>query len=313
MDRLNLGAASNDPDLDCERAAQGLRSSLSDLLDGPADQPTPHDRLARIVRTIECDIIPRLVQAHRGTTQAVAASRAAASPPAAAPARADVAAFARLLLSEDEAPSHAVIDAHLARGEPLDDLCLNLLAPAARELGRLWDDDRCSFSDVTVGMGRLQRLMRMIGPLLGESVHLPPDCRRVLLVPAPGETHTFGVVIVAEFFRRAGWDVVSQSDGQADPLSLVRAEWFDVVGVSVGTHARLDWLRQSVAALRQASRNRAIAVMAGGPLFLHDNPGVTDLGVDAATADARIAPVLAAQLVDARAEAAPLRRASTAV
>ncbi|MDH5177200.1 MAG: cobalamin B12-binding domain-containing protein [Gammaproteobacteria bacterium] len=31
-----------------------------------------------------------------------------------------------------------------------------------------------------------------------------PRLRRALLIPMPGEQHTFGLMIVADFFRRAG-------------------------------------------------------------------------------------------------------------
>jgi methanogenic corrinoid protein MtbC1 len=311
---MELGWDAGDAVQACEPGPNAMPSSWSALLQDLAPQPTPRERVTRIVRTIESDIIPRLVDAHRRMSlraevqppAPVASVAATTAPP---PAAADVAAFTRALLADDEVPAMAAVEALSARGMPLQALCLTLFAPAARELGRLWDEDRCSFSDVTVGVGRLQRLLRGAAAPWDSGVALPAEGRRALLLPAPGEAHTFGVNVVAEFFRRDGWDVVSPHGDAADPVALVRGEWFDVIGLSVGTEARLDWLRHGVAALRQASRNRALAVMVGGPLFAQGGPELPGLGVDGVAFEASTAPALAAALVDTR---AGLRRAAGA-
>ena len=43
------------------------------------------------------------------------------------------------------------------RGVSVEALYVHLLAPAARHLGELWEDDRCHFADVTVGMAGCSR------------------------------------------------------------------------------------------------------------------------------------------------------------
>jgi len=166
----------------------------------------------------------------------------------------------------------------------------------------MWDEDECLFSDVTVGVGRLQRIMRNLSPAFGTEVDVPPDGRRALLLAAPGEQHTFGLSMVGEFFRRAGWDVVCEFDaGTEDPVGLVREEWFDVVGISAGVEARLDWLKSGIAAVRHASRNRAIGVMVGGPVFAADPTRASAVGADATARDGRQAPALAEKLLNERA------------
>lgn len=229
---------------------------------------TPRERLGRIVRAIEQDIIPRLVRAH---------SQPQAVPTVPVLPRvllADLQAFMPLVLGDDDADCQSIISRLLDRGVAVDEIYTGLLAPAARELGNLWSEDRCSFADVTVAMGRLQRLMRTLSPAFGRAVPHPQDGRRVLLAVAPGEQHTFGLSIVAEFFRRSGWEVVGDAESQTrDPVAMVRREWFDVVGLSVGIESRLDWVKSGIAALRSASRNRGLGVMVGGSVFL-SRPGL---------------------------------------
>jgi len=257
--------------------------------------PSPQERLARIVRTIENDIIPRLIRAHRHVVEPLPAAVPST------PSYAEVQAFVQLLLAADDAGWHVMIEGITSRGVQIDDIYIGLLGPAAAELGRCWDDDLCSFTDVTVGMGRLQRIMRSLSPAFGRDVEYPADGRRVLLLPGPGEQHTFGLSIVAEFFRRSGWDVVGDTDSRAaDPAALVRSEWFDVIGISVGLDTRLDWLKSGVAAVRNASRNRSIGILVGGPAFSAFPERAAEVGADGTAADGRQAPIVAEQLLGQR-------------
>jgi MerR family transcriptional regulator, light-induced transcriptional regulator len=257
--------------------------------------PTPHERLARIVRTIEAEIIPRLVRAHRppGAELLPAETLAAGSE--------HVDEFVQLVLAQDDAAWQTFLDGLVGRGMPVEEIYLGVMGPAARELGRMWEEDECSWTDVTVGVGRMQRSMRALSPAFGHEVAHPADGRRVLLLPAPGEQHTFGLSIVAEFFRRAGWEVVGDSEAKAaDPAALVRSEWFDVIGISVGYEARLDWLRSGIEAIRKASRNRAIGVMVGGPVLVADPSRAQAVGADATAIDGRQAPAVAEDLLERR-------------
>jgi methanogenic corrinoid protein MtbC1 len=116
------------------------------------------------------------------------------------------------------------------------------------------------------------------------------------------EQHIFGLSMVAEFFRRAAWDVLGGVAGVGiDAPTWVRRDWFDVVGFSIGTGQSLPWLRAAVNEVREQSRNRDLVVLVGGPLFAH-NPGwAEEVGADA-TADGRTAPQLAEAIVLRRAQ-----------
>ena len=145
---------------------------------------------------------------------------------------------------------------------------------------------------------RLQQLLHELGPAFRGEVEHREHGRRALLVPVPGEQHSFGLFMVAEFFRRAGWDVASGPPGSvAELVRLVRGEWFAVVGLSVSSDAKLDALASSIRAIRRASRNRAIGVLAGGPVFLEHPELVALVGADATATDGRQATVQARNLL----------------
>ena len=162
----------------------------------------------------------------------------------------------------------------------------------------MWNEDLCDFIQVTVGLLRLQQLMTTLGaPLLqgdGQSRRVP----RVLLVPAPGNQHSFGMAMVASFFQRAGWTGWSGAPASvAELLSRVRGEWFTVVGFSISDEKHLDALSRAVRAIRRASRNWDVGIMIGGPVFIVRPELAMMVGADATAVDGRQAVLHAQNLL----------------
>jgi methanogenic corrinoid protein MtbC1 len=240
--------------------------------------------MSKLVRTIEGEIIPRLMLAHR------TGNPETAPPPANAPGASgdDVAALARLVLKQDISGALAYVETLRKRGVPLDALYLDLLAPAARYLGELWEADLCDFTEVTFGLWRLQQLIRELSPAFQHEAEFREQDRRALLLPAPGEQHSFGLFMVAEFMRRAGWDVWAGPAVSMDELTtIVKSEPFAMVGLSVSCEQRLDGLASSIHAVRRASKNRGVHVMVGGQVFKERPELVALVGADATALDGR--------------------------
>ncbi len=239
-------------------------------------------------------VIPRLVAAHRATTThgfASAAESGVLTP-------ASVTEFARLILTNEVPTAAAYLSAMRARGAALETLYLDLLAPVARHLGELWKEDLCDFTQVTTGLWRLQQVLREFSAVFHDEAAAIDPSRQALLVPAPGEQHTFGLVMVAEFFRRGGWGVWSGApDSSADLYDMVRAEWFGVIGFSVACGSRLEALAACIRRVRRVSRNRSIGVMVGGPLFCEQPDLAARLGADASACDGRQAVIEANDLL----------------
>jgi methanogenic corrinoid protein MtbC1 len=247
--------------------------------------------LQTLVSTIEGEIVPRLMLARRGAVAVADDALDRAIHPT------DVDELVRLLVRHDAAVATAFVGALAARGTSLDVLCLALLAPAARKLGRMWEDDEVDFATVTVGLCHLHTVLRDIGRAR------PVEAGRgaqhtVLLVPVPGEQHTFGLLMVGEFFRRHGWSVATEyPQSTAAMLELVDANRYAVVGLTVGCREQLDGLSARIAQLRRASRNKSVGVMVGGRLFAAQPELAGRLGADATAGDARDAALQADRIV----------------
>jgi methanogenic corrinoid protein MtbC1 len=184
-------------------------------------------------------------------------------------------------------------------GAPVETLYLDLLAPTARCLGEMWCQDTCHFADVTMGLSKLHRLLNELGPTFRREGDAEIQGRHILLAPVPGEQHSFGLTMVAEFFRRASWDVSDQPGipANADLVQLVRAERFDIVGLSIASEIHLDGLVHGIRALRRASKQPSLGILVGGPLFVQYPELVARVGADATAIDAGQAPVQAEGLL----------------
>ena len=254
--------------------------------------PGAADRMARLIDTIETQIIPRLMLAHGDEAAAGAAGTAPR------PGADEVRELVRLALARDAAAAGDYVAALSERGTPVAQLYLELLAPAARHLGDLWVSDQCSFAEVTLGLCRLHQVLRDLSPAFRERTRHYANGHRALLLPAPGEQHMFGVVMVAEFFRRAGWDVRSGPAETPQALArIVRDEWFAVVGLSVSGDRMLPGLPGEITRVRETSCNRDVRVLVGGRVFT-EHPGLAaEVGADATARDAREATLQAESLL----------------
>ena len=245
--------------------------------------------VAVLAQAIQHEIIPRLMLAHRTPIECDVPPEVATVQVSAE----EVATFGQLILTRSEEQALACITRMRAAGAPIESIYLDLLAPAARYLGELWEDDLCDFTDVTIGLGRLQKMLRDLNTEVEATRNPTANGLSILLVPTPGEQHTFGLAMVAELFRKQGWEVVGGPYELADsPQVLTGHRAFDVVGFSLATSVNLNNLKKTIAEVRRASKNKGVCIMVGGPLFtLHPEYG-SDIGADLVAGDAQQAPSL---------------------
>ena len=256
-----------------------------------ADLPKTRKKLSAIVHT---EILPRLLAKHVG-------GAGVKGPAWSGPTQHEIARLAALVLDPDLQLSTDFVAVLRNRGLSAEDLFVNLLEPAARCLGTMWDNDECSFFDVIVGVGRLQQLLS----LFSRSFAVPAfsEKRRVCIVSIADERHSFGVEMVETFLRAGGWDVRSERGTTLQQIApLMRSEWFSVVGLTASSDGQLDSLAATIHQIRSHSRNPAVGVMVGGAPFTARPELAAKVGADATAVNAPAAVVLAQRLFDIGAE-----------
>ena len=252
--------------------------------------PDAADRQRRLAAVIAQEVIPRLMMIHH---EVLAPCPNEPRPPS----KREVHRLAKLVLGPDVQAATNYVLGMKQRGLTLDVLFVELLEPAARYLGKMWEEDRCDFLDVTLGVARLQELLAAFN----DTNKLPAfgDMRRVITATAPGEQHRFGLAMVEKFLRAAGWDVRSEAGSAPDAAaSAVQSEWFAIAGVTLSCESRLDALAAMIKTIREKSCNKSIAVMVGGPLFVKQPELAMQVGAAAAAVNAPAAVILAQKLFD---------------
>jgi methanogenic corrinoid protein MtbC1 len=256
------------------------------------------DSLSRVV---EGEIIPRLLVAHRLAPDTRACARAGgllAAGLSPGPRAADIDRVASDSIEGDAWSLLRHVEAYLSLGVPVETLLVELLAPAARRLGEWWEEDRCDFVDVTMGLWRLQEVMHEIAAGLPGAPSVAPGAQAALFAVMPRDTHVFGAVMAETCFRRAGWRTATELEGSAGQLEASVADsWFDLAGLTVSTEEGLAELPALIERLRRASRNPDLAIMVGGWLFVRSPGLVHAVGADATAADARDAVRVAERLL----------------
>jgi methanogenic corrinoid protein MtbC1 len=166
-------------------------------------------------------------------------------------------------------------------------LMTSLLQPAARLLGEWWEQDRCSFADVTIGMGRLRVVMGQLSAH-GAPAETAGGLRgRCLASLVPGERHSFGLAMLVDMLERDGWSVERvYAPTVAGLVGAVRAEPFDLVCLSAGSEQAVARLPGLIQAIRRASARPGLRIMAGGPAFARGVASATVAGADAGAVDA---------------------------
>ena len=247
---------------------------------GVRDAPVQAVRQRGLSRTIESEIIPRLLLAHRERPDEQLHTEDRK------PTAAEVAELARLAISDTVEGGLVHIAAVRERGSSAEAILLELFDPTARLLGDMWAEDLCDFADVTIGLSRLHQILRI---LCHDDVEPDPgeaSRGRIVIAPVPGDQHSFGIAVLQTFFRNAGWDVVDHGRSADDLCAIVRDDWIDAVGLSLSGDVLFDRVRPTIHALRKASRNPHLLVMVGGRFF-NDNPRrATEVGADATASDA---------------------------
>jgi methanogenic corrinoid protein MtbC1 len=123
------------------------------------------------------------------------------------PTQSEIDLLCAALLSADDTAADQFILAARRDGVDVGAISRGYVAGAARKLGQMWDDDRISFIDVTLACGKLYGIIRGLRHVLAPQIIQGRETRPALFALVPGETHTLGIEIATDHFRRDGWDV----------------------------------------------------------------------------------------------------------
>jgi MerR family transcriptional regulator, light-induced transcriptional regulator len=211
----------------------------------------------------------------------------------------DRAEFTSSLLALPAASLIAIAKQFIDTGFSTEQVLLGLLTPVARDLGVLWERDELSFVDVTIATQKLQQVLYALSDR-DRSTVTSGQRPAAFMVPAPGEAHSFGLVMMSELLRRRGWAVT----GGGVPMPLVQIietasmRSFNMIGFSISAEALIKPVAAAIARTRRRSMNKYVKIVVGGRVC-EGNPGLAAaLGADGAFYDANDACEFADTIVN---------------
>lgn len=241
---------------------------------------------------IQKEVIPRLLMSHSidgARTDFFQGRRAK---------EAEAKKFAELPLTNEADFMLAEVERLRRAGVSTESIFVDLLAASARRLGQMWEDDECDFVEVTLGIWRLQEVMRdcaLRSIAESESKGAPSSA---LFSPMPGDQHNFGALMLEEVFANAGWQTeVLLEPNRHELLHLLAERIFHVVGLTISCDYPSQKISELITAIRSVSKNPEVHVLIGGRFVNGDKTIAVKTGADGTAPDARSALALANSLV----------------
>ena len=244
-----------------------------------------------VCSVLERDIIPRLLMAHivdgavrpseeRDTIESV-----------------DTPRFADLPMRLEAPNLIEEVDRLLEQGLSVEDVYLDMLAPAARYMGELWEADDCDFVDVTMGLWRLQEVMRELSTR-APAIPSMDNPRSAVFCPIPGDVHHFGAQMIEEVFARAGWQSeVLLKPERRELLDYLAHKPVDLIGLTITRNNPASAIASLIKAIRSVAANPNLSILIGGHMMNQNPHLVEEVGADGTGQDARDALAVAERLV----------------
>lgn len=193
------------------------------------------------------------------------------------PSEEDIVELCQALTSRDQFEAADFINRVRAEGASIEAVYLKYLAAAARLLGDWWTDKRASFADVTIGTSRIYGIIRGLRRHPANPINEVE--RSAVFASVPGETHTLGIVMAADMFRRDGWDIELRVGlEQKQLVEEIKRLAPDFIGLSVSGRHSLGVLSRLVIALQISSA--ATPILVAGQSIEELEPEIELMGVE---------------------------------
>ncbi len=170
-----------------------------------------------------------------------------------------------------------VVDASAA-SESLEEIYLDVIFPAMREIGRMWHGAEASIAEERIVSETTRRLMTL---LTHARARVEDSGKTVISAAVAGNAHDMGVRAVADFFDSAGWrSLCLGADVPAGDIAGA-TQFFgaDLIVLATTLTTQIKSLQATIEAIR-ASSGEGVRILVGG-LALADAPDLWQrLGAD---------------------------------
>lgn len=195
-------------------------------------------------------------------------------------------AYLAALRAGDKRAAFRVLDDALDQGAGLSELYLEVVQPAMREIGRLWQDNVLTVAEEHLATAITESAMNR----MFERVFVWRDVRtpKLLAACASEERHQLGLRMLCDLLEMEGWETTYL--GASVPIeslvALVQTREPDAVAISASIAPHLPRVRDAIRAIRAAPLTRQPLIVVGGRAFHGDLGLAHRIGADRTAMDA---------------------------
>jgi len=177
-------------------------------------------------------------------------------------------AFTAALRAGDELAARSVVDQARDVGADLAAIYLQIFAPSMVTIGELWERNELNVAEEHLATAITERLVGMLSPDFAEAAPRSPGT--VVLGCVEGERHALGLRMLADLFRRQGWQVLylGADVPTRDWVGLAVRYRATAAAISVAMTQNLVAVRALVAELRATLPG--LIILVGGTAFAFD-------------------------------------------
>ena len=168
------------------------------------------------------------------------------------------------MIAGDVAGAWSVVEAALAAGAEPKDIYVNVLAPALASIGEKWRNGDVDVAEEHLASAVATRIIGRMGPRFARRGR--PKGTIVTAMP-PGERHGFGLSMLADVFRGAGYSVLDLGPDTPIPSLLASVGHLEgelsAICISVAFDELVDVAGEMVSAVKQEI-GPGVPVLVGG-------------------------------------------------
>ena len=192
--------------------------------------------------------------------------------------------------------AESIIMYSVKHGTDVRDIYMNVLEPALKEIGSLWEQGKITVADEHYASIVTEHVMSKILPLMRSY----EENHSLLALTVGGESHTIGIRMVSDFFKMAGWNTyfLGASTPTDSIVSHIIKYKIDLLALSVSMNYHINSLEMLISTIRNHVKCKDVKIIVGGQAFLH-NPNLWQrVGADGYAANAMEAVLVGNQLVE---------------
>jgi methanogenic corrinoid protein MtbC1 len=196
-----------------------------------------------------------------------------------------LAALELAALSDNPADCKQAVKTALGNGARPEDIADFYIPALARSMGDLWCIDQLSFAGVTIGVSRLQAMLRSLGPNWASDNATGTENASILLLVPQDVYHTLGAIVLSSQLRRKGFSVKLVLGGKPeDIVERLSRTRFEAIFISSSSCETLESLRNIIDIIKTSSVDPRPIVVGGSILDVVEEDDVTAFtGADYAT------------------------------